>query len=80
MNCSHVVFTGHALRRMFQRELGKDDIIEILKCGECIAEYLEDQPYPSYLMLGFSGSTFAVHENRASVAAIISIGIFFIAI
>ena len=55
MNCSHVIFTGHALRRMFQRELAKDDIIETLKCGECIAEYLEDQPYPSYLVLGFSG-------------------------
>ena len=56
MNCSHVIFTGHALRRMFQRELGKDDIVEILKGGECIAEYLEDRPYPSYLILGFSGS------------------------
>ena len=56
MNCSRVVFTGHALRRMFQRELGKDDIIEVLKAGECVAEYPEDQPYPSYLILGFAGS------------------------
>jgi hypothetical protein len=56
MNCSHAVFSGHALRRMFQRELAKDDIIEILRCGECIAEYPEDRSYPSYLMLGFAGS------------------------
>ena len=41
---------------MFQRELGKDDIIDVLKAGECVAEYPEDQPYPSYLILGFAGS------------------------
>jgi hypothetical protein len=41
---------------MFQRELGKDDIIEVLKAGECVAGYPEDQPYPSYLILGFVGS------------------------
>jgi hypothetical protein len=36
--------------------LGKDDIIDVLKAGECVAEYPEDQPYPSYLILGFAGS------------------------
>ena len=56
MNCSCVLFTGHALRRMFQRGLGKNDIIEVLKAGECIAEYPEDRPYPGYLILGFAGS------------------------
>jgi hypothetical protein len=56
MNCSCVLFTGHALRRMFQRGLGKNDIIEVLKAGECIAEYPEDRPYPGYLVLGFAGS------------------------
>ena len=56
MNCSCVLFTGHALRRMFQRELGKDDVIEVLKAGECIAEYPEGRPYPGYLILGFAGS------------------------
>jgi hypothetical protein len=55
MNCSCVLFTGHALRRMFQRGLGKNDIIEVLKAGECFAEYPEDRPYPNGTYLSKKG-------------------------
>ena len=41
---------------MFLRELGKDDIIEVLKSGEHVAEYPDDRPYPSSLILGFAGT------------------------
>lgn len=53
MDCTEVVFSGHAIRRMFERALGRDAILEVVARGETLAEYLDDQPYPSYLVLGF---------------------------
>jgi Domain of unknown function (DUF4258) len=56
VNCSRIVFSGHAVRRMFQWGLGKDDIVGVVNAGECIAEYPDDRPYPSSLILGFLGA------------------------
>jgi hypothetical protein len=38
---------------MFERAIDKDSVVEVLRTGEVIAEYPDDEPYPSYLMLGF---------------------------
>jgi len=47
-----VLFSGHAVRRMFERGLSKDDVLGIVRDGEVIADYPEDEPYPSYLQTG----------------------------
>ena len=49
MDCAKVVFTGHAIRRMFERGLGPDAILDVVRGGEVIAEYPDDSPYPSSL-------------------------------
>jgi hypothetical protein len=49
-----IVFSGHAIGRMFERSIGVDDVLEVLKSGEVIAEYPDDVPLPSVLMLGFA--------------------------
>jgi hypothetical protein len=36
---------------MFERGLGRDAVLETIVSGEVIAEYPEDRPYPSVLML-----------------------------
>lgn len=46
----------HALQRMFEREISHDDVLICLKSGEVIEDYPEDEPYPSQLILGWSGS------------------------
>ena len=51
MDCSQVFFSGHALRRMFERALQPQDVLQVLRDGERIAEYPDDQPFPSYLLL-----------------------------
>jgi hypothetical protein len=38
---------------MFQRGLGTRDIQEAIASGEIIADYPDDLPFPSYLMLGW---------------------------
>lgn len=55
MGCRSVTFSRHAVQRMFERAIDKDSVIEVLRTGEVIAEYPDDEPYPSYLMLGFLG-------------------------
>ena len=53
MNCGSLSFSGHALRRMFQRGLGRRDVTDAIRDGEVIADYPDDRPHPSYLLLGF---------------------------
>ena len=53
MDCASVAFSGHALSRMFERGLQRDAVLDVIRRGEIIAEYPDDRPYPSYLLLGF---------------------------
>ena len=50
MNCDHVMFTGHAVQRMFERRIQKEQIRDLLQSGEVIAEYPNDVPLPSSLL------------------------------
>jgi hypothetical protein len=51
--CQEIIFSGHAVQRMFQRGIGTPDIMAVIEHGEIIAEYPEDFPFPSYLLLGW---------------------------
>lgn len=56
MECSEVVFSGHAVRRMFERSLTEADILRVIRSGETIESYLNDTPYPSELLSDASGA------------------------
>lgn len=51
--CLDFSISMHALKAMIQRNILVDEVLEIVNNGEVIAEYLNDKPYPSYLMLHF---------------------------
>ena len=53
MDCREIRFSSHAIRRMFERSIRKDDVVRTVLTGEVIVGYLEDRPYPSFLMLGW---------------------------
>lgn len=55
MECERVVFSGHAVRRMFKRAIRRTHVLEVLASGKVITEYPEDKPFPSCLMLGYVG-------------------------
>ena len=55
MKCRQVIFTGHAVRQMFEREIGPDDVRTVIAEGRAIAEYPDDRPYASRLLLGVVG-------------------------
>jgi hypothetical protein len=53
MICHEVVFSRHAILRMFERGILPKDVRAVLVAGEVIAEYPDDKPYPSRLMVCF---------------------------
>lgn len=53
MNCEYIRFSRHAIERMFKREIPPDVVKRVVVEGEVVADYPEDAPYPSVLMLGF---------------------------
>lgn len=53
MDFSRIIFSGHAVQRMFSRGISSDEVNDVIQKGEKIAEYPDDIPYPSCIMLGF---------------------------
>ena len=51
MDCSSIVFSQHAFTRMFARSIPPELVTRAVNSGEIIAEYPDDQPFPSYLLL-----------------------------
>lgn len=48
-----LVYRTHAIERMYERYISKQDVRHVLEHGEVIEDYLEDIPYPSRLVLGW---------------------------
>lgn len=64
MTYERIVFRTHAIQRMFARRISEEDVRRILKTGEVIEDYPDDRPYPSRLLLGWSGAR-AIHVVAA---------------
>ena len=56
MGNRYVIFRIHAIQRMFERRISDEDVKNILQTGELIEDYPNDKPYPSRLILGWSGT------------------------
>jgi len=56
VQCNTLTFTRHAIERMFSRSIGVGEVAELIAKGEVIADYPDDAPYPSALVLGFVGA------------------------
>ena len=60
---------------MFEREIGQEDVRRALEMGKTIENYPDDKPYPSRLVLGWSGSrpihvVVADHPNQREMIII----------
>jgi len=56
MDCVEVRFSKHAVSRMFERSFSRDDVLTAILQGRVIADYLDDRPYPSRLLLAYLGT------------------------
>ena len=52
MQCRRVLFSGHAVRQMFQRQIGARDVEAVVRDGEVIAAWFEGHD-EHCLLLGF---------------------------
>lgn len=70
----HVIFSLHAIQRMFERRIGVDDVLSVLQHGLTIEQYPDDVPYPSRLIVGWRDKR-ALHvvvaEDSASAMTIV---------
>lgn len=57
MVCNSYSFSSHAIKRMFERSLTRDDVVTAIEQGELIKNYPDDTPYPSCLILWFLDTT-----------------------
>jgi len=48
-----IIFRIHAIQRMFERRINEADVRTILKNAEVVADYADDKPFPSRLVLGY---------------------------
>jgi len=75
-DAKRVLFSGHAVRRMFERGLSKDHVLAIIRGGEVIADYPDDSPYPSCLLLGFVRGTpvhvVLAHDSESGAAVVVT--------
>ena len=56
MTFPNLIFRLHAVQRMAQRNISVADVRNALTMGEIIEDYPNDTPYPSRLVLGWSGT------------------------
>ena len=56
-----IIWSKHVLIRMKQRNISIADIVNVLINGEIIEEYMDDYPYPSYLILGVTKNNKCCH-------------------
>ena len=77
MKCREVIFSRHALERMFQRSIGPEVVKQVLNQGEVIANYPDDTPFPSQLILGYRNGRpihlVAAKDGRAEICYIITV-------
>jgi len=46
-----LVFSEHALQKMFERHISKPDVVAVIRTGQVIEDYTDDRPFPSSLLL-----------------------------
>lgn len=51
----NVEWKKHALKRLFERGIKRQDVFDSISSGEVIETYTEDRPFPSYLVSGHGG-------------------------
>ena len=51
LDYDRLVFSEHALQKMFERHISKADVVAVIDTGRIIEKYVDDQPFPSSLLL-----------------------------
>lgn len=58
---SKIKWYKHALERMQERDISREDIKKCIMNGKIIEDYPDDFPHPSCLIFGYSVNDIAIH-------------------
>jgi Domain of unknown function (DUF4258) len=76
MNCHQLLFTNHALNQMFIRKISAEAIEALIENGQIIRSYLDDKPFPSFLILHWLGEkplhAVVSHDNLTHICTVIT--------
>ncbi|MBQ8278549.1 MAG: DUF4258 domain-containing protein [Roseburia sp.] len=61
-----IIWTEHVEKRMAQRKISRTDVKRCIMSGEIIEDYLDDYPYPSCLIFGYT-------EDEKNLHVVVSI-------
>lgn len=71
-----IVLTRHAFEQAFARGIDIEEIHDVVRDGVVIAEYPEDRPFASRLLLGFAGDrplhVVAANDEEGSITYVIT--------
>lgn len=48
-----LIFSSHAIKRMFSRKISEPEVATAINHGTIIESYPDDNPFPSFLLLDF---------------------------
>lgn len=52
MRCDFIFYSEHAVVKMAERGMNVEEVEAVIQAGEVVRHYPDDQPAPSWLMLG----------------------------
>lgn len=65
MVCEILLISGYGFQKIFERYITIEEVETVIIKGEIIKEYIEDKPYPSFLLPGFiNGKPLHVAKNE----------------
>lgn len=77
MECARLVFSRHALARMFERGVAAMEVEKVISEGDPIEEYPSDRGLPCFLIPGFTvdGPLHAVvaYDQTAAVCMVVTV-------
>ena len=67
-----IFWKSHMLQRMRDRHISVHDVLSALQNPDIIEEYRDDRPFPSFLILGYSGErplhiVMAINDNDREI-------------
>lgn len=60
-NDKSVIWSAHALKRLQERGIYRDDVLNAINTGKIIEQYSDGYPYPACLVLGVSTNNEHLH-------------------
>jgi Domain of unknown function (DUF4258) len=71
-----LVFSAHAIKKMFERGIGVEEVRAALANAKVVASYPDDQPFPSELLLAYGSQPLHVVAAKTDTGETVVITVY----